>query len=90
MSSNDGGDPSQKKDENVVVEQAPSPMPFDVVVLAVSGGERNLSPDEFFALPLAERIEHVVKQRASFFASGQRVDAKTALAQIRRLRSHLH
>jgi hypothetical protein len=61
-------------------------MPFDVVVVEGASGRQNLSAEEFFALPLAVRIQHVVQQRAMFYASGQLVDAKAALARIRRLR----
>jgi hypothetical protein len=82
----------RKKDENPVVvsQHPPVPMPFDVVVVSDGSIRRNLSPEEFFALPLAERIQHVVQQRAAFFASGQPVEAKVALAQIRKLRTQLH
>ena len=69
--------------------QPPEAMPFDAVVItdASGAGARNMSPGEFFALPLAERIQHVVQQRASFFARGQPVDAKAALAHIRRVKT---
>jgi hypothetical protein len=63
-----------------------TPMPFDLVVVSDPAGKRNLSAEEFFALPLAERIKHVVQHHASFFAKGSPVDARAALAQIRRLK----
>lgn len=69
----------------------PAPtLPFDAVIVADGATSRRLSPEEFFALPLAERIQHVVQQRASFYSCGQPVDPKAALAQIRKLRTQLH
>jgi hypothetical protein len=77
-----------EKDVAPGVEQ--SNLPFDAVVVMEGSTTRRLSPAEFFALPLAERIQHVVQQRASFFASGEPVDAKAALAEIRRRRTQMH
>lgn len=64
-------------------------MPFDAVVITSAHGssQRNMTPGEFFALPLAERIQHVVQQRAVFFARGAPVDAKAALAHIRKVKT---
>lgn len=62
-------------------------VPFDAVVISEDSGTRNMSPGEFFALPLAQRIQHVVEQRAAFFARGVPVDAKAALAHIRRVKT---
>jgi hypothetical protein len=70
-------------------EHTPS-MPFDRVVLVDGAGQRTLSAEEFFALPLAERIQYVVQQKASFFAANTPVDARQALSQMRRLRARLH
>lgn len=69
----------------------PPPFPFDrVVVNGPEGTSRDLSPSEFFALPLAQRIQYVVQQKAAFFAGDQKVDSKEALAQMRKLRAQLH
>lgn len=77
-----------------VVEQqqvsAAAKLPFDVVVVAEGDARRNLTPEEFFALPLAERIKYVVSQRASFFAEGRVVDARDVLSQMRKMRAQLH
>ena len=78
-----------------VVEQPHSPppapkLPFDVVVVAEGSVSRNLTPQEFFALPLAERIKYVVSQRASFFAAGRPVDSREVLSQMRKMRAQLH
>jgi hypothetical protein len=67
----------------------PIVFPFDLVVLR-NGGERKLSPDEFFALPLAERIKNVVSGKASFFAEGRAVDAREVLGSMRKQRAKLH
>jgi hypothetical protein len=85
------------KDEKpkTVTEQAQTPhaavvFPFDVVVVAEGAASRKLSPTEFFALPLAERIKYVVQQKASFFAEGQAVDSRVVLGHMRKIRSNLH
>lgn len=64
--------------------------PFDQVVVAEGSEQRTLSPGEFFSLPLAQRIQYVVQQRASFYAAGRQIDSKEALGQMRRLRAQLH
>ena len=69
----------------------PPPVPFDRVVVAdPPGSSRDLSPSEFFALPLAQRIQYVVQQKAAFFSGDQKVDSKEALAQMRKIRAQLH
>lgn len=70
---------------------AASPYPFDEIIVAdKTGARRNLSPGEFFALPLAERIQYVIEQKASFFASGRQLDPKEALGLMRKLRASIH
>lgn len=72
-------------------DEKKAPMyPFDQVVVAEGGQQRNLSPDEFFALPLAQRIQYVVQQKAVFLSAGRPVDSKEALGQMRKLRAQLH
>ena len=68
----------------------PPSFPFDRVVVADAGTSKNFSPAEFFALPLAQRIQYVVEQKAAFFAGETKVDSKEALAQMRKLRAQLH
>jgi hypothetical protein len=69
----------------------PPRYPFDRVVVAdPPAPTRDLSPSEFFALPLAQRIQYVVQQKAVFFAGDQKVDSKEALAQMRKLRTQIH
>lgn len=70
--------------------EPPSPFPFDAVVVADEGGPKNLSPAEFFALPLAHRIKYVVQQKAAFFAEGRAVDSRQVLGVMRKMRAGLH
>ncbi len=65
-------------------------LPFDRVVVTDGGTNRDLSPVEFFALPLAQRIRYIVQQQASFFADGESVDAREVLGQMRKIRAALH
>lgn len=85
------------KDENrtPVVEQPHTAhpgikFPFDAVVIAEDGTTTNLSPSEFFALPLAKRITYVVQQKASFFVEGRPVDSREVLGHMRKIRASLH
>jgi len=85
------GTPSDKSPKPVLQEPArTAQFPFDEVVVAEGGTRRNLSPGEFFALPLAQRIQYVVQQTASFYAGGQPVDSKEVLKQMRTMRARLH
>jgi hypothetical protein len=80
----------EKKPMTPANEASSTSYPFDRVVVEEGAHRKNLSPAEFFALPLAQRIQYVVQQKAAFFASGQPVDSKEALGQMRRLRAQLH
>jgi len=61
--------------------------PFDVVVIDSGGRRRTLSHGEFFALPLSDRIRHVIERSATFFKEGREVDRQAALARLRTLRA---
>ena len=76
----------------MVTEHAqPGPrFPFDQVVVSEGAEQRTLSPGEFLSLPLAQRIQYVVQQRASFYAADKQLDPKEALGQMRRIRAQLH
>ena len=75
----------------MMASEPPVSFPFDRVVVAdPPGSSRDLSPSEFFALPLAQRIQFVVQQKAAFFSGDQKVDSKLALAQMRKIRAGLH
>ena len=74
-----------------ITPQPPPPRySFDRVIVSDGGTSRRLTPPEFFALPLAKRIQYVVEQRASFFAGDAEVDSKEALKQMRKIRTELH
>lgn len=70
-----------------VAAPTPAVLPFDRVVIDDGGGTRDLTPEQFFSLPLAQRIQFVVEHRASFLSGEQRVDPKEALARIRQSRA---
>lgn len=75
----------------MTIASDPPPAPFDrVVVAGPPGASRSLPPSEFFALPLAQRIQYVVQQKAAFFSGDQKVDSKEALAQMRKIRALMH
>jgi hypothetical protein len=57
--------------------------PFDVVCVRDEAGMRRLSCEAFLALPLHQRIRHILAKEVEFERLGQPVDAKTALAWLR-------
>lgn len=59
---------------------------FDEVVL-LGPTERRLEPSAFFALPLAQRLRHVIARSAVFLRHGEEVDPQVALARVRALRA---
>lgn len=61
---------------------------FDVVVIDAGGRRRTLSPGEFFALPLSDRVRHVIERTATFYKEGREVDRQAALSRLRTLRAN--
>jgi len=59
---------------------------FDRVLLFRGGRWEALTVDEFFALPLSSRIQHVIERTVAFQLRGTEVDQKEALAALRRMR----
>jgi hypothetical protein len=60
------------------------PVAFDRVVIGGPHGVRSeYSVEEFFALPLHERIEHVLKRDIAFFRGSVEVDRASALRSLR-------
>jgi hypothetical protein len=60
------------------------PIAFDRVVIANAHGPPIVySAEEFFALPLHERIEHVLKRDVTFFRGTVEVDRASALRSLR-------
>jgi hypothetical protein len=62
-------------------------LPFDRVLIMESGVARELTIGAFFRLPLAERIQLIVEQKATFTLAGIQIDAKEALREMRRFRA---
>ena len=56
---------------------------FDTVFIVVGGRRTELTPDEFFALPLSERIAHVIQRTVTFVKDGREVDRHLVLARLR-------
>ena len=63
----------------------PTELVFNRVVVSGDEGPRELSADEFLALPLAERVAHVLNRTAEFFANDVAVDRQVALGSLRAL-----
>ena len=59
---------------------------FDAVKIRREGAWREISLESFFALPLSERVRHVIQRTVVFLENGQPVDQKTALAELRKAR----
>jgi hypothetical protein len=53
------------------------------VVLTDGPRPRRVSAEEFFALPLSARIQHVISRTVTFLKDGVEVDRQEALARMR-------
>lgn len=60
-----------------------SERPFDAVRIREAQQVRRLSCDDFLALPLHQRIRHILAREIEFERFGRVVDTKTALAWLR-------
>lgn len=59
------------------------PLVFDrVVVVLADGRRRTYSAHEFIALPLHERIQHVLERNIQFFRGDAAVDRNGALRSL--------
>jgi hypothetical protein len=59
--------------------------PFDrVVILAGTGAQKAYSTEEFLALPLAQRIQHILAREVEFFQGYTRLERAEALKSLRR------
>jgi hypothetical protein len=56
---------------------------FDRVV----AGNAEMTIDQFMALPMAERIAHIIGKRVKFLRGKQLVDTARALQELRRQRA---
>lgn len=55
----------------------------DNIQLTTDQGTQSISVEEFLALPLSDRVSHVLRGTARFFANGEEIDGKAALAAVR-------
>lgn len=53
------------------------------ILLTTRDGTHMIEAEEFLSLPLAERVSHVLRGTARFFADGEELDPKQALAAVR-------
>ncbi len=60
---------------------------FDTVFLREPSSWREITIDEFFELPLSERVRHVLERNVAFWRDGVEIDKKEALAVLRKLRA---
>jgi hypothetical protein len=58
--------------------------PFDRVVVLAGGGQKSYSAEEFLALPLATRIQHILAREVEFFQGHVRLERADALKSLRR------
>lgn len=61
----------------------------DEITITTDQGTRTIGVEEFLALPLSERINHVLSGTARFFAKGEEIDGKQALAAVRAAKAEL-
>jgi hypothetical protein len=59
---------------------------FDRVLIREVAGWKQITLDEFFALPLSRRIRHVIERTVACQLNGAEVDQREALAALRRAR----
>ena len=62
-------------------------IPFDLVILQHEAGKRELTLSEFMALPLSERIRHILTRDLAFFSGGIPVERSLALQRLNDWRS---
>jgi hypothetical protein len=67
----------------VNVRQPANVQPFDRVSIRGQTGSRSMSSAEFLALPLHERVQHILARDVDFFDGQRPVDLKSALAWLR-------
>ncbi len=58
-------------------------LPFDRAVIDDGGQLRELSVEEFTALPLSVRVQHVLQRSVSFYHRDEPVQLRVALKSLR-------
>lgn len=68
------------------VYKAPERGTFDRVVIvgAAAGTRQSYSAEEFLALPLAQRIQHILAREVEFFQGQIKLERGDALKSLRR------
>lgn len=64
---------------------AKTPWPFDSVLVGPGANKREYTPEQFFALPLNERVNFLLRQQVMFLLSGQQIDISNVLAALRNM-----
>lgn len=54
----------------------------DEILLTTREGARVITVAEFLAMPLSQRVSHVLRGTARFFVDGEEVEGKQALAAV--------
>ena len=61
------------------------PLTFDrVVIVSATGERRSHTAEEFLALPLATRIQHILARNVEFFQGYTKLERAEALKSLRR------
>jgi hypothetical protein len=58
-------------------------LPFDRVVFLGNGQAREFSVQEFLALPMHQRVVHLLSRELAFYRGPTQIDRSTALKQLR-------
>lgn len=66
------------------VRVRPVQLPFDRIVFVVDDAVVELTVDEFVALPMHERVKHLLASNLRFFRGADEVDRKTCLRALMR------
>ena len=64
-----------------------SSLVFDRVVVVRAHVTERLTADQFFAMPLSERVRMLIERTARFYLGDVEVDRAAALASLRRSRA---
>lgn len=54
----------------------------DEIQLSTPEGIQSISVDAFLEMPLSQRVSHVLRGTARFFARGEEIEGKKALAAV--------
>jgi hypothetical protein len=65
-------------------DEPSSPVKVDSVVIGAGADRREVSLDEFFAMPLSQRIRAILERSVTFYGAGRELDRNAALDSLRR------